>query len=136
MLFVDAGAWIALYVVRDDNHADAELSWRWIRTHRPAMCTTNLVVAEVATLLGRRIGNRVATERTRRILESPAIQILRPEIDDELAALTLMDKYADHHIGFVDCVSFVAMKNAGITSAFTYDKHFMIAGFGKWTPPV
>ncbi len=37
--------------------------------------------------------------------------------------------YADKTRGLVDCVSFVVMRETGITDALTNDKHFRQAGF-------
>ena len=132
MLFIDAGAWVALYIVRDENHERAEQAWARLRRDRPPLLTSNLVIAEVATLLMRRLGAEVAVERVRRIYRSSAIQIIRSTEEDEMNALVRMVKYADQYVGFVDCVSFVLMERLVADTAFTFDHHYSIAGFKMW----
>jgi predicted nucleic acid-binding protein len=38
-------------------------------------------------------------------------------------------KFSDQKVNFTDALSFVLMKRANITEAFTFDHHFSIAGF-------
>ena len=132
MMFVDTGAWVARHHRRDQHHREAVEGWRQIEHERPPLYTSSFVIGEVATLLSRRAGSRFAVERVRRIYESTAIHILRPESHDEIAALGWMNRYADQRIGFTDCVSFVLMKQHGLQRAFTFDRHFEIVGFERW----
>jgi predicted nucleic acid-binding protein len=55
--------------------------------------------------------------------------------DDELAALDVMLRYSDQRIGFADCVSFVLMRRNHIRRAFSFDRHFELAGFNLWSGP-
>jgi len=50
-----------------------------------------------------------------RVLEETAEDILR--------------KYQDHDFSFTDAVSFAVMKQHEIIKAFSFDQHFVIAGF-------
>jgi uncharacterized protein len=40
-----------------------------------------------------------------------------------------MRKYADQGVSFTDCVSFAIMRRHKIRTAFTFDRHFKLAGF-------
>lgn len=91
--------------------------------------TSNFVLDETFTLLARRSTYDFAAERARKLFESASLSILRPDENDELAALELFQKYADQSVSFTDCVSFVLMKKRNIKCAFSFDHHFTIAGF-------
>lgn len=132
MIFVDAGEFIARYKRDDDDHEAAVAGWQRIGGNGRACVTTNLVLAEAVTLIGRYFDYRFAAARARGILESTTIEILRPTIEDERLAADVMEKYADQRIGFVDCVSFVVMKRYRLRDVFGFDKHFTYAGFRLW----
>ena len=60
------------------------------------------------------------------------MEILRPNQEDELAALRYFEKFADQKISYTDCVSFVLMKGKNLRHAFAFDRHFIYAGFELW----
>ena len=48
-------------------------------------------------------------------------------------AVTLLKKYVDKTFSYADGVSFVASEKLGITSLFSYDRHFaQYAGIKGW----
>ena len=131
-VFVDAGALFARYRVSDDHHQRALEGWAQIGEGREVCVTTNLVVAEAAGLLIRWTGASRAAPRIRSWFETEAIQIEYVDLESELEALDLLEKFGDQHISFIDCVSFAVMKHLGVRRAFSFDKHFAIAGFELW----
>jgi uncharacterized protein len=44
-------------------------------------------------------------------------------------ALEIYEKFNDKTWGLVDCISFVAMKERGLTNVLTFDRDFTEAGF-------
>ncbi len=50
-------------------------------------------------------------------------------IFDERAALDLFRQFADQHVSFTDCVSFVLMRKNHLSQVFAFDRHFAYAGF-------
>lgn len=56
-----------------------------------------------------------------------AIGFITPQLFER--AFDLYVKYQDKAWGLTDCVSFVVMREAGITQALTSDQHFQQAGF-------
>jgi predicted nucleic acid-binding protein len=129
VIFIDSGAFLARYVQRDQHHAEAVLFWNELATSGTPCFTSTLVLSETLTLLARRTDYRFAAERARQLYSSHVLQILRPDTTDETAAVLLFEKYADQQFSFCDCVSCVVMRRMDIRDAFTFDRHFAIAGF-------
>ncbi|MDH3212971.1 MAG: PIN domain-containing protein [Myxococcales bacterium] len=130
MIFVDTGAFVARHLERDQYHERALDGWRRARAHR--IVTTSHVLDEALTLLGRRAGNAFAAERGRRILTSHALRLVRPDLEDELSAVTLFESFADQGVSFTDALSFAVMRRLGIARVFGFDRHFALAGFELW----
>lgn len=129
MIFIDTGAFLARYIERDQYHNVAAQHWRTLQDDRRRCFTSNFVLDETITLLARRSTYQFAAQRARNLFESTRLTILRPDENDELAALERFQKYADHGVSFTDCVSFVLMERQNIKSAFSFDRHFTIPGF-------
>jgi len=130
VIFIDTGAFLARYIERDQYHHAATEHWRTLQNDRRRCFTSNFVLDETITLLARRSTYQFAAERAQNLFESTLLSILRPDGNDELAALALFEQYADQSVSFTDCVSFVLMQKRDIKRAFSFDRHFTIAGFG------
>ena len=129
MIFIDTGAFVGRYLPDDQHHAAALAGWAQLAEARRPLCTSNLVLSETITLLARRADYRFAAERARIIHASSALRILRATHEDERAAVDWLEKYADQKVSFTDAVSFVLMRRHRIKQAFTFDRHFELAGF-------
>ena len=129
MIFIDTGAFLARYIERDQYHDAATEYWRTLQNDRRKCFTTNFVLDETITLLARRSTYEFAAERARNLYESTALTILRPNDNDELAAVNLFQKYADQSVSFTDCVSFVVMDRLKLRRVAAVDRHFHQAGF-------
>jgi hypothetical protein len=127
MIFADTSAFIAHHSRRDQNHATASQIWRML--DRTPLVTTNHVFEETLTLLGRRIGCPAAAEIADLILESTSIDILYTSRELDHDALVFFRKFADQRVSFTDCISFAVMKRHRLHTAFTFDRHFLNAGF-------
>jgi predicted nucleic acid-binding protein len=126
LIFVDTGAFLALYLKNDQYHKEA--SEIFPSLPRP-FSTSNHVTDELATLLGRIAGYRYAADRMDDLYASESIEVLRSTRSDELQAISWMKKYADQEISFTDCISFAMMRRLRLRTAFTFDRHFRDAGF-------
>ena len=127
MVFVDTGAWIARYIQADAFHPRAIEMWK--RIEGRTLFTSNHVIDEMLTLLGRRAGYSFAAKRAETIYSSQALTILRTGQADEMEAVRLFRKFADQQVSFTDCLSFALMRNHRIKVAFSFDEHFRAAGF-------
>lgn len=127
--FLDTAHAIALANERDEYHAQAvRLSERMSREGR-RIVTTEAVLTE--------IGNRLAAPSNRRAT-ARYIETLRQEETVDVApgtselfqrGLALYKNRLDKGWGLTDCISFVVMRERGITDALTIDRHFEQAGF-------
>ena len=87
------------------------------------------MLCETITLLARRADYGFAVEKARLIHASAVLRLLRPTREDELLAVNWLEKFADQKVSFTDAVSFELMRRHRITRAFTFDRHFELAGF-------
>ncbi len=129
MIFIDTGAFLARYLLNDQHHSSAVAVWEKLGSDRENCVTSNFVLDETFTLLGRRAGYDFALQRAKNIYASQALTICRPDREDEINALQFFGKYADQHVSFTDCISFVLMKREKINRAFSFGRHFEFAGF-------
>jgi predicted nucleic acid-binding protein len=130
LIFVDTGALLARHVKTDQHHRKALSVWSDLGGgHLPRLFTSNLVLSESLTLISRRAGQLFAAEVGHSLFTSSRLEILRPTAADELNALVIFRKFADQNVSFADCVSFVLMRSHRIARAFTFDRHFRLAGF-------
>ena len=125
-LFLDTSFVIALINDRDQYYNQAQtLSYKF---ENSPLTTTDAVLLE--------IGNGLAKAFRKEAVE--VIRVLRSgkntdviEIDARLfeKGFEIYEKYDDKGWGLVDCISFVAMWERGITEALTFDSDFEQAGF-------
>jgi len=90
--------------------------------------TTDLVLYEVANSLARNAKPQ-AQKIISEFLEADGIEIVYASPALFQKGFALYCKYADKTWGLVDFVSFVVMRENGITDALTNDTHFQQAGF-------
>jgi predicted nucleic acid-binding protein len=129
VIFIDTGAFLARYICKDQHYRSAVTVWQELGSNRENCVTSNFVLDETFSLLGRRAGYGFAVQRAKNIYASQAFTICRPDKEDEIKALQFFGKYADQRVSFTDCISFVLMKRAKINRVFSFDRHFELAGF-------
>lgn len=127
MIFVDAGPLLARYVKNDSYHRLATDIWRELAG--TPLATSIHVLDETFTLLGRRTDYGFAADRAERIYSSSVWEILSTTREDEIEAIQLFRKFSDQRVSFTDCLSFALMRRNRMTTVFTFDLHFVQAGF-------
>jgi uncharacterized protein len=125
-IFVDTLFVVALINQRDQYHQQASGLADSLETN--PLITTDAVLLEIGNALARNYKDE-AVEIIEHFLTSDEVEIIRltPELFSQ--AFTLYKTHRDKAWGLVDCISFVVMKQAGITQALTFDQHFVQAGF-------
>jgi uncharacterized protein len=133
-VFVDSGAWIALFSAADQHHAAADAGLRLAAARRIRLVTTSLVVAEVHRLLLFRAGIRAAVAALDALDHSALLDLHFTTRDDHRAARAWLARLPDQPISYTDAMSFAVMRALRCSTALTFDHHFDLAGFTRWQP--
>ena len=127
-LFVDTGAWFALADKSDQHHNKAiKIYPDLLRNYQ--LLTTNLVIAETYILIRRAIGHQAGITFLKNIATSPRVIKIYSDSVLEERAEDILRKYQDQDFSYTDAVSFAGMKQYGTIRAFSFDQHFVTAGF-------
>lgn len=113
-------------------HQAAPVRHEQLITEHWRLFTTNFILAETHALLTSRLNSQIALRALHEIDRS-ATTIVRVTVEDERQARAVLATYADKTFSLTDALSFVVMARVGITTAFTFDRHF--AQYGLSTLP-
>jgi len=91
--------------------------------------TSNLVIAESYILILNELGHQAAMNYLEGIKTSPRILKIYSNEDLESEAEELLIRYSDQDFSYADTVSFAIMKREKIKKTFSFDSHFLTAGF-------
>ena len=129
-VFADTFYWIALTNSRDNWH---ERVLEFTATlDRVEIITTDEILTEVLNFLctyGPSMRRRTV-QLVQDILEDQNIQVIEQTHLSFNQGLTLYEQRLDKAYSLTDCISMQIMKNMGINSILTHDKHFTQEGFG------
>lgn len=130
-IFLDTSYLLALELINDQNHQAAQAHWQQIITTSPASVITSYVFDEVVTYFNSRNHHGKAVQVGNRLLLSPSVQFIH--IDEVLFYLgwAYFQQHQDKRYSLTDSISFVVMQQQGIQIAYTFDQHFVQAGFQK-----
>ena len=121
-IFIDTSGFIAMLDADDAFHAMAAKTWTDILTSQEALVTTNYVLVETCALVQHRLGTQAV-----KLFQEDVVPVLSIHWIDKTmhyAAISVMLSTRRKKLSLVDCVSFAAMRFLGITTVFTFDKHF------------
>jgi hypothetical protein len=128
-IFVDTSAWIALVDKDDSHHKEAASSYPSLLKNHRNLITSNFVIAETYIIILNELGHKLAIDFLEKLKASPRILKIYSNEDIEAEAEPILVKYSDQDFSYTDAVSFVIMKRQKIRKTFSFDKHFVIAGF-------
>ena len=125
-VFIDTSFVVALVNEKDQNHARAsELSET---LDGQPLITTDAVLLELGNALARNFKEQAA-EIIADFLTSDEVEVVNLDATLFQRAFELYRTHTDKAWGMTDCVSFVVMRERGVTDALTSDKDFRQAGF-------
>ncbi len=128
-LFVDTSAWYAFADEGDERHPEARQSFRSFLLEYREVVSTNHVIGETYTTIRKRLSHAAAWQFLDRIRESRRVTEIFVSEAQERKAYLFLQKHSEQKFSFVDGSSFIVMKERGITDCFTFDRHFIAAGF-------
>ena len=128
-VFVDSGAWMALALSRDPLHAQAREQWEFLQGAGAKLHTSVPVVIETFTFLDRNSVRDVALAWKGSVCRPGVVKILPCELRDLKQSWDYFRRADLHKLSAVDATSFAIMKRTRIRVAYTFDHHFVVAGF-------
>ena len=128
-VFVDSGAWIALALSRDPLHEQAREQWTKLRGAGAKLHTSVPVVIETFTFLERNASRDAALAWKDAIYKPGTTRIIPCELRDLERSWEYFRRRELHKLSAVDATSFVIMNRTRIRFAYSFDHHFVIAGF-------
>lgn len=129
-VLVDTGAWLAAFHRRDQYHAEAARLLRQLRAERARLVVTDLILAELHLHLLYGFGSASAAAHVVALVDDPGIEQVFCDRDLQRAALAdWIHRFTDQAFSLTDAVSFAVMRARGVGTAFTFDRHFRVAGF-------
>jgi uncharacterized protein len=129
MIFLDTSAVYALADKADPNHAVAIEKFSQALSAGESICLHNYILVESTALLQARLGLRVALQFLKEV------KVFEIEwVDSALheKASQELERIGRRGVSFVDCLSFLVMRQRGIKRALAFDPDFIDQGFGLY----
>jgi len=124
--FADSVFYVALLSVRDDLHEKAKhLAQSW----RGPVVTTEYVLVEVANCLRSSASQEKFGELLNHLVADRNSEIIPCDHGHWERGVELYLTHSDKGWSLTDCISFIVMKEHGLTDALTADHRFEQAGF-------
>jgi predicted nucleic acid-binding protein len=125
-VFADTAFWIALVVKQDQYHGRAQV---WSQHVQGRIMTTIPVMLETANTLARPAWRAAGVALIEHLWQRPDVEIVPLAPDLMRRGWELYRNRMDKAWSLTDCISFLVMKDGGLTDALTSDEHFRQAGF-------
>jgi len=131
-VFLDTSGWFAALSPKEAKHAPSLEAYReWIEGGVP-LVTTNLVVAEMQTLLTRFRGGAEGVRFLDSLYQDPTHTVVFVDRALERAAVDRwLRRFRDKRLSLADAVSFEVMRLRKLRYALALDEHFAMAGFER-----
>ena len=128
-VFLDTAYAIALSSANDQFHTRATELADQLENSGARLVTTRAVLLEIGNALSKQRYRHAAVKLLDSLEADPTVEMV--SLSDELyaRALQLYRERPDKEWGLTDCVSFLVMRDRGLTEALTTDEHFPQAGF-------
>ncbi len=127
-VFLDTGYVVALEDADDENHQEAREHFDGL-VSMPILTTTSYVLDEVVTFFNVHSQHAKVVEVGERLLVSPSVKMVHVGEDLLRRGFGLLRDRPDKGYSLTDCVSFVLMRERGISVALAFDRHFEQEGF-------
>ncbi len=125
-VFADTFFYLALLDSRDSAHERAVSATQDLNS---ITVTTAWVLLELANALSAPENRRIFVDFLNKARANPSVFIYEAEKGLFDGGVELYNERPDKNWSLTDCISFVVMKQEGITEALTGDRHFEQAGY-------
>jgi predicted nucleic acid-binding protein len=132
-ILIDTGALLALVSPRDSNHQQAIACLNKIKDHRLPVFVSLPTIYESHRRFLFDFGYTVAVRFLHEIHDG-SINIVRTVEEDEQEAMRLVTRYEALKITLTDGVNMAVMVRLGIATSFSFDRHYLQAGFIRIPP--
>jgi len=129
VVFLDTGYAIALAAPRDSFHEQAVQIAGEMEMACTRVVTTRAILLEIGNALSGLNYRSAAGELLQALEVDPTVELVSLTDDLYARALNLFRQRPDKEWGLIDCLSYVVMRDKGITEALTTDEHFRQMGF-------
>lgn len=127
---MDTSGWLAAANRRVNRHHEVAPVYDDLVNRRARLVTTNLVVAEMHSLIVREEGVQAGWMLLDAIHADPVYTVITSTRDLESAATDRwLRPFRDQRFSLTDAVSFEVMRTERIDEALSLDHHFEIAGY-------
>lgn len=130
IVWVDTSGFVAVLNSTDEQHAVAEATWKRVSSDGHLLVTSSYVLLETLAVLQRLGGMDPVRRFQAEFVGLVAVEWVGQAVHE--AAMAMLLEENRRQLSLVDCVSFVLMRDLGVTRAFAFDKHYEERGF---TPP-
>ena len=128
-LFVDTAGWMACADEADCTHKSSCAARDAALEEGQVLVTTDYVMDETLTLIGKRLGLAAAEAWWEQVEGSSRLRWEWIGMPRSERARHLFFRYRDKDYSFTDCTSFVVMQELKLKQALTTDDHFRQMGF-------
>lgn len=129
MIFIDADAYIALYVEKDASHKKAVLKLDKLKKLNEEAMTSFDVISEVSTKLSYFMTKELAMKFVNEIVFDSGILIDYVSKDGISGIMNVFDNQKSKRVSITDCVNMYLAKEHGVKYFFSFDKHYKNNGF-------
>lgn len=126
-VFADTAFWLALINRHDANHRRALLWDAALAERDVGLLTTEWVLWETLNALSSSLFRELAVRIYRRCHSDSRVRVIPST--DPAPAVELYARRKDKEWSLTDCASFLVMREQGLRSALTSDRHFTQSGF-------
>ena len=131
-MLLDTSGLFAYFDSRDARHADAVRLF----DAAPRRVTHGHVLAELVALCNaRRLPRAASLAFVAELADNPHVEVEWVDQSRHRAALALLQTQTDKTYSLCDAVSFLLMRERGLSEALTTDHHFEQAGFVRLLKP-
>jgi predicted nucleic acid-binding protein len=128
-VFLDTSFAIALSAPTDEYHRRANELAEQLETDETPLLTTRAVILEIGNALSKLRYRQAAVELLGALEADSNVEIVPIAEDLSARAFQLYRERPDKEWGLTDCISFVVMRERGLTAALTTDEHFTQASY-------